>query len=459
MENLPETGREEQAAVSDEKGFDERMAEEETPDEKGPDGERADEKAPEEETPDGKGRSGQFFAGFLAGVGASLLCFLLFCLGWKAAQFGLLGSLGGGTKENAGAEVLTDGNTLYKLNEIQYLIENNYLEEVDGELLSAYLFKGVAAGLDDVYANYYTAEELSYVMDSSRGQYTGIGAVLREELETGKILVDEVYAGGPADTAGLLPEDVLLALDDTSLEGLELNDAVTLIKGKEDAFTLKVYRPSTEEELELSVVCGAVEVPAVSSEMAAEGIGYIRLTEFTESAVTQFTEAAEALRAEGMEKLIVDLRGNPGGLLSSVCDILDEVLPESLLVYTEDREGKRQEYYSDRKRSLDCEIAVLVDGGSASASEIFAGAIQDYQVGPIVGTTTYGKGVVQNTFTLSDGSAFKMTVEKYYTPLGQDINGNGITPDIEVETPKDTEEGDPVLEAAIEALTESGDKE
>lgn len=457
MENLPETGKEKKDSEEEKREAEEKMGE-----------------VPE------KKRSGGFGVGFLTGMCAALACVLLFQLGWRAAQYGLLGSSGEKKREEVGAEVLTDPNTLYKLNEVQALIEKNYLDEVDGSLLSAYLFKGVAAGLDDVYANYYTAEELASVMDSSRGQYTGIGAVLQEELETGKIIVNEVYAGGPADAAGLLPEDELLAVDEDSLEEMDLNSAVALIKGKEDAFILKVYRPSAEEELELSIVCGDVEVPAVSSRMAADGIGYIQITEFTESAVKQFTDAAEALEQEGMEKLIVDLRDNPGGLLSSVCDILDEVLPEKLLVYTEDREGNRQEYHSDRKRTLDCEIAVLVNGSSASASEIFAGAIQDYQVGPVIGAATYGKGVVQNTFTLSDGSAFKMTVEKYYTPLGQDINGNGITPDIQVEMPKEgtkgggtknedienkeienenTENEDPVLEKAIEVLQDSADQE
>ena len=171
-----------------------------------------------------------------------------------------------------------------------------------------------------------------------------------------------------------------------------------------------------------------------------------------------------------MQALIVDLRDNPGGLLTSVCDILDEVLPEKLLVYTEDKNGEREEYYSDQSRTVDCEIAVLVNGGSASASEIFAGAMQDYDRGPIIGTKTYGKGIVQRTFPLSDGSAFKMTVEKYYTPNGQDINGNGITPDIVVEEAKDDTENatdaentgedaaekneDPVLEKALEVLKE-----
>ena len=236
---------------------------------------------------------------------------------------------------------------------------------------------------------------------------------------------------------------------------------------------MKVYRPTADEEFSFEIECGEVKVPAVTYKMLEDGIGYIRLNEFTEVAVGQFVDAAEMLEDQGMQKLIVDLRDNPGGLLTSVCDILDEVLPEGLLVYTEDKDGNREEYNSDRMRTVYCELAVLVNENSASASEIFAGAIQDHGAGTIIGTKTYGKGIVQKTFPLSDGSAFKMTVEKYYTPLGQDINGNGITPDIIVDNEEKNavsggesgtsasgdgenidEASDPVLKKALEVLRE-----
>ncbi|MCD7817495.1 MAG: S41 family peptidase [Lachnospiraceae bacterium] len=201
----------------------------------------------------------------------------------------------------------------------------------------------------------------------------------------------------------------------------------------------------------------------VSYEMLADQIGYLQLTEFTESAVEQFRDAVEDLNGQGMEKLIVDLRDNPGGLLTSVCDILDEILPEGLIVYTEDKNGNREEYMADDEQSVTCEVAVLVNGSSASASEIFAGAIQDYGLGPIIGTQTYGKGVVQKTYYLSDGSTFKLTVENYYTPNGQEIDGNGITPDIVAEegddeenseTDIETDADDAVLERALQELSE-----
>ena len=226
--------------------------------------------------------------------------------------------------------------------------------------------------------------------------------------------------------------DVILAVNETLTEGKSLDEVSALIKAQEDTFTLKVLRGGTRE-LELELKCDTVEPTYVESELLEDEIGFIRITDFTGSAVGQFRDALKELDEQGMEKLIIDLRDNPGGLLDSVNGMLDEILPEGLIVYTEDKHGEREEYTSDKERSVDCEIAVLVNGGSASASEIFAGAVQDYELGPIIGTQTYGKGLVQDTYTLSDGSAFKMTTKEYFTPKGRNIDGNGITPDIVVE--------------------------
>ena len=418
---------------------------------------------------------GSFTTGFLAGVLTALFCVFVFLTGWGIGErrFAKKDAQSAEEETESGAEILTDPSTLSMLEEVKNLIENNYLNEVDSELLSAYLFKGIAVGLDDPYANYYTAEELNDVMDASRGEYTGIGAVIEQDIKNGELSVNEVYAGRPAELAGLQAGDILEEIDDTDLTDMSLNEVVALIKGADGTFTMKVYRPATDEELTLELTCDDVEVQAVTYKMLEDGIGYIRLSEFTEAAVGQFVDAAEVLEDQGMQKLIVDLRDNPGGLLTSVCDILDEVLPEGLLVYTEDKDGDREEYNSDRLRTVYCELAVLVNENSASASEIFAGAIQDHEAGTIIGTKTYGKGIVQKTFPLSDGSAFKMTVEKYYTPLGQDINGNGITPDIIVDNTAENaadggengvssskdgetidEASDPILDKAVEVLRE-----
>lgn len=416
---------------------------------------------------------GSFTTGFLAGVLTALFCVSVFVTGWSIGErrFAKKDVRPAEEETGNGAEILTDPSTFAMLEEVKNLIENNYLNDVDSELLSAYLFKGIAAGLDDPYANYYTAEELDDVMDVSRGEYTGIGAVIEQDMKTGELSVNDVYVGRPAEQAGLQAGDILEEINGTSVEGMSLNDVVALIKGADSAFTVKIYRPTADREFSFEIECSEVEVPVVTYKMLEDGIGYIRLSEFTEVAVGQFVDATEMLEDQGMQKLIVDLRDNPGGLLTSVCDILDDVLPEGLLVYTEDKDGNREEYNSDRLRTVYCELAVLVNENSASASEIFAGAIQDHDAGTIIGTKTYGKGIVQKTFPLSDGSAFKMTVEKYYTPLGQDINGNGITPDIIVDnTAKNEESGgeggassyedgeaideasDPVLKKALEVL-------
>lgn len=406
-------------------------------------------------------RRSSFVNGLLSGVLLSGLCLAVFCGGWLFAQKAKQEEASEQAEES-GASVLTDGDTLHKLDEVQSLIEQYYLDEVDGEKLSDYLFKGAAVGLGDDYANYYSREELTSVLDSSRGEYFGIGAVMSEDTRTGEICIVQVYEGSPAEKAGLCSGDVVMTVEEESAAALGLSDLVTKIKGAEGAFQMTVYRPDTEEELEFTLECDDIVVSHVEYEMLEDGIGYIQITEFTESAVTQFKDAVKDLNSQNMQKLIVDLRNNPGGLLTSVCDILDEVLPEGLIVYTEDKNGNREEFSADSKRSVDCEIAVLVNGYSASASEIFAGAIQDYELGPVIGTQTYGKGVVQKTYSLSDGSAFKMTVEKYFTAKGQDINGNGITPDIiieetdsEVETEQETETeavSDPVLERAVTEL-------
>ena len=195
---------------------------------------------------------------------------------------------------------------------------------------------------------------------------------------------------------------------------------------------LTVHREDTENAMDIKVSVTDVELPSVFSEMLEDNIGYIRITQFTGVTVEQYQEAFDDLKKKGMEKLIVDLRDNPGGLLDSVCDILRKILPEGLIVYTEDKEGNREEEKCDGKNELQMPLAVLVNESSASASEIFAGAVQDYGIGTIVGTTTYGKGVVQSIRQLSDGSAIKLTIANYYTPKGNNINKIGIKPDIEV---------------------------
>ena len=286
---------------------------------------------------------------------------VVFQVGWIAARRADLRQGANETdadgQEDAGAAVLTDQETLYKLGEIQRLIDEHYLNEVESDELSTYLFKGAAAGLDDPYASYYSIDELQSVLDSNRGEYMGIGITLMMERDTGKHVVAEVYEDSPASEAGLQAGDVLVSVDGTALDGMNLDDVVSMLKSKEGAFSVEIYREETGETLETELVCEEIVLQYVESEMLEDGIAYLSLSEFTELSVTQFREAIQTLKEQGMEKLIVDLRGNPGGLLTAVCDILDEILPESLIVYTEDKNGERQEYYTDDKRTVDCEVA------------------------------------------------------------------------------------------------------
>lgn len=407
------------------------------------DGEKnmAGEAAPERE----EGYVGRGFGmGFLAGALAAMACVCVFLLGWRTAQRSRLTRQDepeSAEEEDIGAQVLTDYRTLAKLDEIQSLIEQNYLRDVDSDTLSEYLFLGIAYGLEDDYANYYSPPELETVMDSTRGTYFGIGITIEEDTRTHEIRVSDVYDASPAEEAGMEAGDVILAVNETSAEGKSLDEVSALIKAQEDTFTLKVLREGTRE-LELELKCDTVEPAYVESDMLENEIGYIRITDFTGSAAGQFRDALKALDEQGMKKLIVDLRDNPGGLLDSVNAMLDEILPEGLIVYMEDKNGEREEFSSDKEQAVNCEIAVLVNGGSASASEIFAGAVQDYELGPVIGTQTYGKGLVQDTYTLSDGSAFKMTTKEYFTPKGRSIDGNGITPDIVAEDEPESADAD-----------------
>ena len=385
------------------------------------------------------GRNYEFVKGVLFGVLLSGVCVMTIFL----VLHGTVGK-GGGSQAESGAAALTSGETLSKLAQLQERIEDTFLYEVDGDEITDWMMKGVAAGLDDPYASYYTAEELQAIEEASQGEYYGIGITLLKDGEDGQIKVAGVYQGSPADQAGLMEDDRLIRVGDTDISGMDLSSVAALIKSREGQISLTVRRGS--QELILTVQAADVEIPTVSFQMLEDGIGYLKISEFASVTVEQFRDALDELEESGMEKLAVDVRGNPGGNLDSVCEILDELLPEGLIVYTEDKYGNREEYTSDEEHRFDKPMTVLVNGNSASAAEIFAGAIQDYGLGPVVGTTTYGKGVVQRTYLLDDGSALKLTTEKYYMPSGREIDGNGIEPDVTVEDGSGADENVPNVE-------------
>ena len=354
---------------------------------------------------------------------------------------------------------LSDVRTVQKLNYLENLIDTEYLDEKDESSLREGLYAGLLAGLKDPYSTYYTAEQYKELNTSNEGSYVGIGAVLQKD-EDGGAKVVQLYEGGPGEQAGLKTGDVIKAVDGTDVTEKETSDIASMVRDSEkDSVTLTIQRENEEKTRDIKVEIRDVEIQTVSHEMLDDDTGYIRISEFSEVTSDQYKKAFADLKSQGMKKLVVDLRDNPGGLLTAVCGVLRQILPEGLIVYTEDKNGKREEETCDGKNELTMPLAVLVNGNSASASEIFAGAIKDYGIGTIVGTTTYGKGVVQTIQPLTDGSAVKITIAKYYTPKGNDINKKGIEPDVEAELPEGSEdwstlthEEDTQLQSALKEL-------
>ncbi len=325
-------------------------------------------------------------------------------------------------------------------------IENYYLEEADYGELEEGIYKGLLSGLGDPYSEYYTGEEYSQIMESASGAYCGIGATLSQNREDGTCTIVGIFEGSPAEEAGLQLQDVIVKVEDMEVTGMDLSQIVSYVKGEENTkVRLTVLREGKEQEVTLTRK--TIEIETISFEMLENQIGYIYLSEFDEVSTEQFKAALQELTSQGMKGLVVDLRNNPGGMLTVVVELLDELLPEGLLVYTEDKYGSRQEYTSDADQMTDVPMAVLVNEYSASASEIFAGAMKDYGRATLVGATTYGKGIVQRIMALQDGSAIKLTIAKYYTPKGNDIHGKGIEPDVAVELSEEAK-AQPVLEKA-----------
>ena len=320
-----------------------------------------------------------------------------------------------------------------KIERLADTIDALYYEDVDDEELVQGLYKGLLEGIGDTYSAYYTPQEYESMMVSATASLSGIGAVLQQDPDTMQVTVVHVYEGSPADKAGIQSGDSIVQVDDIRSNTMELTELVTHIRGdKGTDVHLKIYRKGAAGYLELDITRDIVDVPTVSGEMLEDGIGYIMIVEFGEKTAEEFAEQVEKLEKQGMTSLIVDLRDNPGGMVDSVTKLLDQILPEGVTVWTEDKYGKKNEYTSDAA-CLDYPMAVLINGNSASSSEIFAGAIRDYEYGTLIGTKTFGKGIVQSIRRLSDGSAIKLTTAKYYTPNGENIHGEGIKPDIELE--------------------------
>ena len=336
-----------------------------------------------------------------------------------------------------------------KLNAIDSVLDSFYFEEVDDEKAKDSIYKAYLSSYGDKYTVYYTADEYKKLTETTNGTFSGIGAVCQISSEGGILLVD-VYESGAGYKAGLRSGDRIIQVDGTDVTDMDLSSAVALVKGEIGTLVgLKIVRDGATSDY--TVVRDEIEVQTVNYAITEDNIGYISVSQFENVTAKQFKAAIEDLKSEGAKGIIIDIRNNPGGLLTTVISMLKDILPNGLIVYTEDKDGNRKEYSDNDNEELDMPLAVLVNGNSASASEIFAGAIQDYGKGVIVGTQTFGKGIVQTVKPLTDGSAIKFTIAKYFTPKGQDIHGKGVTPDVVVEYDKDADE-DTQISAALESV-------
>lgn len=356
---------------------------------------------------------------------------------------------------------VVSAGTIQKMKTLEDAISEYYFyeDEVSSQELQDGIYKGMISALGDPYSEYYSKEELEEAVNSNQGISYGIGAYISMNTQMNLAMINGVMDESPALEAGLKEGDIIYEVDGESTQGMSLTQVVSRVKGREGTTVrLSVYREGENDFLDFEIKrAKQIETTTVESGMLenTNNIGYLRIREFDGVTVDQYTEAIAVLKEYDMKGLILDLRSNPGGDLTAVVDIAGKILPSGLIVYTEDKNGNRTEYARDDKEELDVPLVVLVNEYSASASEILAGAIQDYNKGTLIGTTTFGKGIVQKIHRLDDGTAVKLTISAYFTPSGRNIHGIGIEPDIELEYDAEGSEEkgiDNQVERAIEIL-------
>lgn len=346
-----------------------------------------------------------------------------------------------------------------KIGAISNLLNKLYVEELDFEKMEEGIYAGLVDSLGDPYTSYMSKAELTSFMEDTDGSFYGIGVQVTMDKIDGSLLIISPIEGTPAAEAGILAQDKIIKVDGKDVSGADMDQAVSMMKGKEGTeVTVTIYRTSTGEVLDFVIKRAEINMDSVAYEMLENQIGYIKITQFRKNTYDQFKKAYDNLTSQGQKGLIIDVRNNPGGLVDTVEKIGDLLVPEGTLVYTIDKEGNREDFVSDAKQ-IQVPLCVLVNGSSASASEILSGAVQDMGVGKLVGTQTFGKGLVQGLYSLSDGSGVKITIQKYYTPKGVCIQGTGITPDYIVELPEEYEysltiprDQDTQMQKAIEVI-------
>ena len=405
---------------------------------------------------DPRRRRGGFLPGLLVGILATVIVvgiiFALFGGSTGGSNLSLSAPASGGSGGTA-----VDAKTVDKLKLLEQYIDYYYYksDEISKEDMQNGMYKGLVDSLGDVYSCYFTPQEYQSLQQQTTGVYFGIGAYVSKDVESGACVISGVIKDTPAEAAGLMEGDVIYSVEGKEMNGLELEEVVSYIKGDEGTKVhITIYRNG--EPIEMELTRARVTSPTVDSEMKENGIGYLQITEFYDVTTAQFEENFASLKQQGMKGLIIDLRSNPGGNVTTVCEIAEKLLPEGLVFYMEDKNGERTEYPC-KGADFDLPLVVLVNEYSASAAEILSGAIKDAGIGKLVGKKTFGKGIVQTVAPLDDGSAIKLTIANYYTRNGNDIHLKRIEPDVEVELDSEAyleNKTDTQLNKAIEVLTE-----
>lgn len=328
-----------------------------------------------------------------------------------------------------------------KLEQLYDMVDEAYYQQVDEDQVMEGVYKGLVSGLEDPYSSYMSADEYEAWKASATGEYSGVGITFSQD-DDGNFIIVSVQKDSPAERGGLKAGDIILAVDDKEYD--DLDTIGNVIRG-EDGSKVKITYVRDGSKKDVTLVREKIVQHSVEHEMLQGNIGYIGINSFIESTAGDFKAALEDIEKQGAEGLVLDLRNNGGGLVDSCVDVADEFLDKGLVVYMEDKNGKRQEYKAEDGRT-ELKTVVLVNEASASASEILAAALKDNGI-ELVGKTTYGKGVVQSTAELEDGSALKLTIMQYFSPKGNAINKVGVKPDYQVEDPEDTAEDEQLQKA------------
>ena len=338
-----------------------------------------------------------------------------------------------------------------KYKALEQSIKREFYKKPDEKKLEDATYKGLFSGLEDVYSAYYTADEMKQLLEVATGKYVGIGFVVGADKATGAIRVESVMNNSPAKESGVKKGDLVVAVNGKKYSYMEMDIAVKNIRGPENT-SVKITFLRDGKKIDKTITRKEIKIVSIESKMLEDKIGYINIKSFEEETAEDFRKALASLEAQGMKALIIDVRDDGGGLLTVVEDICDRILGKAVIVYTKDRQGKKEYLKSSDKEKIDKPIVVLTNRSSASASEILTGAVLDNKAGISIGETTYGKGLVQGMLKLKDGSGYKLTTAQYFTPNGNYIDKKGIKPTIEVK------DKDQQLPKAIEYLKDKINK-